>query len=183
MSVMPSLTPNSRIFQQRGFSFIELLVIISVSGILIGMGVVSFNNHQKKQKTEQAALNLETNLKQIRQMALSGQRPIVYTGELKNYRIDFELEFNRYSYRILFDDVYTPALKTYLISDDNNINLDPDTTDFILRFYTLGGGCDNGTDGETGTYNYTMINSDLDGFACTVSVQCPNGDIKFVSCI
>lgn len=175
---MPNLTPSHNLPAAKGFSFIELLVIISIMGLLVGIGSVAYGNHTKKTALEQAAITFETNLKQIRQMAVSGSRPAGTAGELSGYRVQFDADNVNYgAYPILDDDPADAATREYTLSTIGEITFAAPQT---ITFSTLGNGC--AIDGGGTQVEYDLYHSGLDEYACTVQVVCPTGDIQFTGC-
>ena len=59
-------------FQELGFSFIELLVVVGMVGLATGIGVAAYNNFNDQQKVEQAAKELASNLRFLQSNAISG---------------------------------------------------------------------------------------------------------------
>lgn len=58
-----------------GFTLIELLISVSIIAIIIGIGLSSYSNYDKRQRVRQAALTVKNNLRFIQTKALSAKRP------------------------------------------------------------------------------------------------------------
>lgn len=59
----------------QGFSFIELLVVITVTMTLLGFLVANYGSFQRKQEVKQAMLTFKTNLRLAQTKASAGQHP------------------------------------------------------------------------------------------------------------
>jgi len=80
-----------------GFTLVELLVAISLVGILSGIGITSFINFRQNQIVNQAASQIVQDLRLTQSMALNGQKP---TGcsQLQGYF--FKLDLSGRTYKI-----------------------------------------------------------------------------------
>jgi prepilin-type N-terminal cleavage/methylation domain-containing protein len=58
-----------------GFSLIELLVVVSVIGILTGVGYIGFNSVSQDQMLKKAVKQLKSGLYEARQNAFYGKKP------------------------------------------------------------------------------------------------------------
>src|SRR3990167_8527736 len=56
----------------RGFSLIELLVVVAIIGILSSGAIAAYNNFNKAQVVRRAALNLKSDLRESQNRATSG---------------------------------------------------------------------------------------------------------------
>lgn len=78
-------------FKSRGFTFLEMLVVFSVIGILTGGGFASFVTYSKKQVLDQAVQDLKTGIDQAKFNAVSRVKPPAGTGcdnvPLSSYRL------------------------------------------------------------------------------------------------
>lgn len=63
--------------RNRGYSFIELIVIIGILMIVVGGSIASYTSFQDKEKVKQAALTLKSNLRLTQSKAVSGEKPIL----------------------------------------------------------------------------------------------------------
>ena len=59
----------------KGYTLIELLVALSIIGLLFGFGYVSFRDFSRRQSLTGTAKNLQGDLRLAQQQALSGQKP------------------------------------------------------------------------------------------------------------
>lgn len=73
--------------RSKGFSLIELLISITIFGILVGIGMASYNEFNKTQTLKQAALNLKNDLRVAQNKALSGEKTTC--AQLDGYRVTF----------------------------------------------------------------------------------------------
>jgi len=74
-----------------GFSLIELLVVVTITGILFGVGVAKYTDFNRSQILEQAAQELKNNLRLAQTKAASGEKPVGCTGGLDGYQVSFSL--------------------------------------------------------------------------------------------
>jgi len=76
----------------RGFTIIELLITISILGLLLTIGLVYYQDFNRRQAVVQAAKELKNNLRLAQSMALSGEKPTGCSGTLEGYRVDFVVD-------------------------------------------------------------------------------------------
>lgn len=72
----------------KGFSLIELLVVLSVIGIVATVGIASFVSYSRSSAVQQAALDVVTLLKDAKSRAQSQVKPSSCTGNLLGYQVD-----------------------------------------------------------------------------------------------
>ncbi len=78
----------------QGFSLVELLVVVAIIAILSGVSLVGYNRFQERQGALVAAYQLATDLRDVQQKALSGQKPtgwcnLTTTDQLTSWRLLF----------------------------------------------------------------------------------------------
>lgn len=78
----------------RGFSLVELLVVVTIIAILSGVSLVGYNRFQDRQAALVAAYQLATDLRATQQKALSGEKPSGWcaasaTDQLATWRLLF----------------------------------------------------------------------------------------------
>jgi prepilin-type N-terminal cleavage/methylation domain-containing protein len=80
----------------RGFTMIELLITISIMGLLLTLGLVYYQDFNRRQILNQAAKDLSSNLRLAQSRALAGEKPLDWCdGEsetLVGYRLEFTTE-------------------------------------------------------------------------------------------
>jgi len=64
-------------FSAEGFTIIELLVTLTIMGVLLGTTLVQYNTYNDRQQVKQAALTIMSDLHQVRSEAVSGKKPQV----------------------------------------------------------------------------------------------------------
>ena len=71
-----------------GFTLIEILVTVMISGILFGGGIAAFRGIGARQNLKQAGIEFQSNLRLIQEKTLSSQKPVgcdVLLGYEVNY--------------------------------------------------------------------------------------------------
>lgn len=59
----------------RAYTLIEVLVVLSIIGVLFGIGYVSYRDFSRRQELAGIAKNIQGNLRKAQQSALSGVKP------------------------------------------------------------------------------------------------------------
>lgn len=57
-----------------GYTLIELMVVIAISAVLLLIGVAKYSDFNKTQTVKQAALKLKSDLREVRNKALAGEK-------------------------------------------------------------------------------------------------------------
>jgi len=64
----------------KGYTLIEILVVLTVIGILFGVGYASYRNFSRRQNLVGLAKQIEGDLRLAQQMAMSGEKPAECDG-------------------------------------------------------------------------------------------------------
>jgi len=75
----------------HGFTLIEFLVVMTIMGVLFGIGVAQYINFNRSQILEQAAQELKNNLRLAQTKATTGEKPTECTTTLEGYQVSFSL--------------------------------------------------------------------------------------------
>jgi len=107
--------PSLKTINMRGFTLVELLVVLAIISILTFITLGSFNNFQSRQEVRNAATEIKAELRKYQNYAISGQKnpdPTLAgsnncesTGTLDHYQLIF-VEFNAPFYRA---ELYCPS--------------------------------------------------------------------------
>lgn len=73
---------------QRGFSLLEMMVVIIIIGVLAAIGIPSFSSWKEKQAVSNATSALLSHLKQARNLALAENRSVRVTFSSTSYTFD-----------------------------------------------------------------------------------------------
>ena len=79
-----------------GFTLIETLVVIIISGILFSGGIAAYKGIGARQDLKQAGITFQSNLRSFQQKALSSEKPSGCEGTLERYRVRY-IDSIRYS--------------------------------------------------------------------------------------
>ena len=70
-----------------GFTLIEMMVVITISGILVAGGLAAYKGISEKENLKQAGLTLESNLKLAARRAQAGEKPENCSGNLTSFSV------------------------------------------------------------------------------------------------
>jgi len=93
-----------------GFTLIELLIVVTIIGILFGIGIAQYMNFNRSQILEQAAQELKNNLRLAQTKAVNGEKPDG-CSVLDGYRVSFSS--NTYMIQAICRESPTGAAKTF----------------------------------------------------------------------
>lgn len=113
---------------ERGITFIELMTVVAVIGIMAALAVPSFLSYMPKLKVKAAARDVVSQLRLARSKAVSERRP---------YGVMFNVSTRSIT---LFADTDNPVAQTYSTSD-SLIDCDTLSTDINLNSCTYANNC------------------------------------------
>ena len=61
--------------KHKGFSLIELLIVVTITLVIFSFGIASFNQFNKRERLRQAGLTLKSSLRYAQSKALSADKP------------------------------------------------------------------------------------------------------------
>ncbi len=96
---------NNQYFIVKGFTYVELLVAMSVMLLLFGVGFANYRDFQRRQQVESAARTVLSDLRLAQESALSGRKICPANEVLLNYSFQY---VDQDTYSIL--EVCTPIL-------------------------------------------------------------------------
>lgn len=160
---MKSLYTKDQILNTNsGFSFIEILVTVSIMGILLTIVLANFGSFNKSKRLTEATGDLMVNLRSASTKAFSGDRPCAAGETFGGYQVSY-LSTSSYQVAALCDGDET-LISTHEVA--NGVNFSGSWADFI--FLPL----DKGVDGFTDQLN---IQLDLDSLCSLVTVATTGG--------
>ncbi|OGC81050.1 MAG: hypothetical protein A2W07_04910 [candidate division Zixibacteria bacterium RBG_16_43_9] len=90
---------------QKGFSFIEMMIVVVIIGVMATLAVGKFDKFFRQQRLKSAGRDLLSDLRLARSYAISGRA---------QYGIYFDQNARQY---VLFKDVVNPSNYTYDVGD------------------------------------------------------------------
>ena len=129
-----------------GYTLIEILVVLSIMGLLFGAGYANLRGFQRRQSLSDAAKQVQGDLRYAQELALSGQKPsnVNCTGanNLNGYLFTVLSSSNSYEIRASCTGaVPPPASKSVTLP----VGLSITSTLSSLLFKVLGNGTNNAT--------------------------------------
>lgn len=129
---------------KRGFTLIELLITVAIGSLMLGGGIATYNNFDRKQKVQAVGRELVLALRSAQKRADSGDKP-AGCESLREWAVR---RVNLISYETV---AVCSGATTYVLSSVKNL---PQgivfNTDFYVRFMTLTGGVVGATTIEIG---------------------------------
>jgi len=117
---------------QRGFTLIEVMIVIVIIGVMTAIGLPAFSSWSEKQAVRSASQTLLSHLKQARVLAIAENRSVSITFTSTSYTYDADLSGS------------CGACRSQVISYDqfsSNLSISPTTT----RTFTSRGTSNSGT--------------------------------------
>ncbi len=125
--------------KRLGFTLLEILIAVAISGLLIGVGAVKYQDYNNTQVSKNALATLKNNLRDVQARATSGQKP---TGcdTLSGYRLTYltssTYQVQAYCLNGLQGQVYPYQLPQNMVFAKNFTN---------FQFKVVGAGVDTAT--------------------------------------
>lgn len=167
----------------QGFTLIEILIAISVMGIILGLSLVQYQRFNRRQIFQQAVEEVKSELRLTQDKALSGERPQSKLGgiainwclspnALKGHR--FTLEDSSYTIWAVCDNkgsvTSDPSIiKTGSLPGDGQVKVDS-LTSVSVTFNALGLGI-----GETPPVTFELIGFGSDLYKESITVNAVGG--------
>ena len=124
---------------QAGFTLVEILVVIGITGLVFAGGFSNFRDFDKRQRLSQTALILRKDLELARTKAFASEKP----GGCTNTLMGWEVVFNSGSYDLKADcDFSDVAFKTVSFPSD----ITKISSSSSVEFSVLARGITGGTD-------------------------------------
>ena len=94
--------------KSSAYTLIEILIVISIIGILMGVGLVQYRDYARRQALSSATMSMVANLRLVQEYALSGKKPATGCISLDGYR--FKIVPPKYMIHAMCDDVEGPKV-------------------------------------------------------------------------
>ncbi len=158
---------------ERGYTLIEVLVSLTIVGLLFAVGFASFRDFSRRQAVASQVRQLRSDLRFTQELALSGKKPVTCTGLLEGY--NFNVVSNT-SYKV--EALCSTAGPDDIAIEVKSATLSPEmtlTTPSLnpVTFKVLGEGS-NIPSGQSVTYQVILTAT---GYAQDVTVSA-TGEIK-----
>lgn len=158
--------------KRKGFTLVELLIVIAILLTVLSLGVASFNSFNRRETLKQAALTLKSNMRFSQAKAISAQKPASGCTTYLGMRMSFTS--NTYSMQhectpegvIVTADCSSGSIRDCVILPAG-VQISPVPSDFTFQTVTntVNISADRSIVLTNGTLSYTLVVS-------------PNGNIK-----
>lgn len=74
---------------RRGFTLVELLIVVTILVLILGSGLASFTAFNRRERLKQTALTFKSNLRLAQTKAISAEKPLTGCTEFFGMRIAF----------------------------------------------------------------------------------------------
>lgn len=154
-------------WKKDGYTLIEILVVLTIIGILFGFGYAGFRDFSRRQALASLSKQIQGDLRLAQQMALSGKKPAECgSRQLDGVRFGIIQEGQLYVYRLRSTcggENYAPVvIKEFYFSDDITPTFSAGSPNPLI-FKVLGQGTNVGntdwvlTLTQTGTGNVATV--------------------------
>jgi len=124
---MKLIHPNNRP-GERGFTLMEMMIVVVVIGVIAAMAIPSFLSYMPKLKVKACARDIVSQLRLARSKSVAERRP---------YGVAFDVGAKCYT---VFADTDNPAAKTFTVAD-SVMHVDTLETDLSMVSCTYANGC------------------------------------------
>jgi prepilin-type N-terminal cleavage/methylation domain-containing protein len=107
--------PHKFYTENRGFTLIELLITTTITGVLIILGVASYNSYNSRQTLLQAKNNVRAHLRLVQTRAFEGVKPGGCVS-LDGWSLSFS--GNSYEVRAICDGTPLSATDSFVLAED-----------------------------------------------------------------
>jgi len=123
---------------EHGFTLIELLIAISIMGILLTVGMVYYQDFNRRQILNQAAKDLSSNLRLAQSRALAGEKPQDWCDAEDETLVGYKLEFSSETeYQLMAVCSSSEVKITKLVKLPNNV-VGPNGTGVLFKVLAQG---------------------------------------------
>jgi type IV pilus assembly protein PilA len=165
-----------RFFQKskKGFTLVELLVVLAVIGVLATILLANYNNFGARQEVRNAAAELKTNLRKYQTFAISGQKnPTNLTAGLGCNSHDRQLD--HYEIVVSSPSTYNVNIVCHEVNPPHAVTTEPVTANVpwgpnvpIAAVGAAGADC---APGGTVTIRFLPINEGVEFLSCFGAVD------------
>lgn len=82
----------------RGFTLIELMVVVAISAVVMSGGIAAYRGFADKYQIKQAGTEFQANLKLFQKKAMSGEKPAECLGAFSGVRV-WEIDSSNYKFQ------------------------------------------------------------------------------------
>lgn len=149
-----------------GYTFVELLIFLTISTFIFGVGYASYRDFTSRQVLDASYKNLESQLNLARELALAGQKPSDCEGStLNGYLVEFSQSLNQVTIKpqcsFANGTIKSDVATTKTIDVSKGIQITTSVPNSTILFKVLGQGTDLQS-GETLTLRQTGSDQEID---------------------
>lgn len=155
---------------KKGYSLVEILVVLTITGVIFGVGYVGFRDFARRQSINGAAKTFKTDIKLAQEQAFSGKK-VPGCTVLDGYEVFVDTTNSLYTVSASCSSggVSTKyEIKSKELPDDVVVEISPQNT---FLFKSIGHGTDI-PEGEAVTVTFSQLNG---GYSIAVIVDASGG--------